>query len=237
MGFFDAISDFVSNTVNSVADVMSDVGKATGLTDIAKSLNLAGEGSNALEVAAILTGGYYAYGAYGASAAAAGDAAAYEAATATTAAGMEVPAGSIIDGVVTQGGMTVPWSNIASGSTLANGTQVVSTVGASGLDSILASSATAGWASTTMEALKTASQAVNLMRIVNASGEQKLVPKNSPVPSGWAIDPTFSPTASTTGATLGNVPFIQQSTADTVPSGLIFVAIGAAVLYFVGNKK
>lgn len=117
------------------------------------------------------------------------------------------------------------------------------------LSSMGASVASAGFLETALATAKEVKKAVDVIQIVNTATKQKsTVPRNAPVPAGWAIDGRWSPSIGdaggkfvydpATGAMIIAEPekavdAIVEPAAGTVPPVLMLAAAAAAVLYWV----
>lgn len=202
MGWFD---DFVSNTVSSVADVVSNTGKSIGISEPLQNAGLAGTGSNAAALAAVAAAGYGAYSYYTAA-----DSAAYTAAAADAAA-----KGS---GAVSFG---IPEAPAIVGTALPP------------LSASVAGSASL-W-STTKEVAGVAkdvlSTAGTVLTIKNAmSGKVMQIPSTEPIPSGWQRIPDYSEGLAAGLGLTPNTAAKQQALLTETGSGADISAAGIAVI-------
>ena len=115
--------------------------------------------------------------------------------------------------------------------------------------SSLGPAVSAGFLESALEVAKGVKKAVDTVRIVNtATQQQSIVPRNAPVPVGWAVDAGWSPSLGDTGAKYSYDPatgalMLQSSTspdaaavvpaAGTVSPVLVLAALAGAVFFLV----
>ena len=115
--------------------------------------------------------------------------------------------------------------------------------------SSLGPAVSAGFLETALEVAKGVKKAVDTVRIVNtATRQQSIVPRNAPLPVGWAQDAGWSPSLGDTGAKYSYDPatgalMLQSSTtpdaaavvpaAGTVSPVLVLAALAGAVFFLV----
>lgn len=211
-----------------------------------KSSGFGGVLTLAAIAAAIYTGGAYA-GFWGAGEAAAGSAAAAagaEAAAAGTAAASTAASATLAESLAAGAA-----SGFASGAASSFGGAALGT--AAGVSAGTIAGTSLGLA-TTLETLKQAKEVVSTVQLVNkVTGQKTVVPKNSPIPAGYAIDPTWNSSigdpagSSLTQAiaalkgqnmnlnTANPAAVVQPGTGAVNP--LVGIAMVAAVLYFVSR--
>lgn len=164
----------VTNTVNSVSDTVSDVGKSTGLSQLAQSLNLAGSNSIAEPVGAVVAA---VYAPELLAATAEGDAAAYEAAQ----------TGVQIGGPMTQAAIT---SSDLAPLQLQSLSELDAQMTEAWRAKMMASTADTSLWSTAKEI---GSGLSNAMTIKNAfTGKTSQIPQGQTPPGGWYAVPDYS---------------------------------------------
>lgn len=115
--------------------------------------------------------------------------------------------------------------------------------------SSLGPAVSAGFLESALEVAKGVKKAVDTVRIVNtATQQQSIVPRNAPVPVGWAVDAGWSPSLGDSGAKYSYDPatgalMLQSSTspeaaavvpaAGTVSPVLVLAALAGAVFFLV----
>lgn len=250
MGVVSSIVDAVGGAVESVVDVVGGAVESVG-NFVGQVVD--GALKNPLKTAALVAAAFFVGPEIFAAAPA--DLAAAELAAGSVPGVIELASGTIVDGAVLQGGMSIPAESLASAISTSSG-QVVSTYGASGLaqamtenalanvgavsTGILNGTSNAGLWATTKEALATAKDVVRTVQLVNAvTGQKSIVPSNSPIPDGWKIDPTFDATLynqqpTTQGQTVTQ-PIVQPSTGNSI-TVMVAIAGLAGVIYFLGKK-
>lgn len=246
------VADFIGGAVEAVGNVVDSVASAVG--NVVDSI-----GSNPLAAVAAAA---LAFATSGASLAAegvvaAGDAAAYVAAADTAGAVMSVDAfapvaSSTLDIYTgaTAAAVNTSVADYAAAAVAGTETGAATAFTSIPLQSLGVSVATPGFLETALEVAKGAKKAVDVIQIVNASTRQKsMVPRNAPVPAGWAVDSRWSPSLGDTGGKFvydpGSGAFVIAQpekpvdasvvapAASTVPPMLALAVAAAAVFYLV----
>jgi hypothetical protein len=245
MSIAQSIADTVGSALSGVADTVGSVVESVG-SFVTKTIDSAF--NDPVKTAAMIAAAIYLGPEVAMS-----DIGAMEAAEASASSFFTVPAGSIVDGAVVQGGMSIPASSIATAVSTSAG-QVVTTYGAEGLASaitggfvapattlstaLLNGTAGPGMWSTTLDALNTAKTVVQTKQLIEtATGKKSVVPLNSPVPTGYTIDAAYVPPTTTAQGQAVNTPIVQPTTTGSTVSAVATLAALAGVVYFLGIKK
>lgn len=251
-----AVTSFVGDVVGGIGDAVSGVVDAVGnvVGKVADTVGNVVDGAlkNPLKTAALVAAAVFAPELAGA---ALGDAAAAEAAAiaATESVGaVALPAGSILDGVVLEGGMSVAADSLYGAVSTATGATVaVSTTGAalgntvaSGLAYQAASAGMAGgWLATAKGALDAANTVSKVMQITNQkTGVKQIVAQADQAPTGWTIDPNFNQMAAQGVQTAPMFPGSTTAAGIVSPSDdsiqiLPMLAAAAGILFLIKARS
>lgn len=242
MGFFSSVKKFFKKVVNTVKSVVKGVlknpGKALAIIALAwatSGASLAAEGA----VAAADAVAYASAADLGAQAFAAVDAFAPIASST-----LDIYTGA------TAAAVTTSVADYTAAAVAGTATGAATAFTAIPLSSMGASVASAGFLETALATAKEVKKAVDVIQIVNTATQQKsTVPRNAPVPPGWAIDARWSPTLGDSGAKFVYDPAtgalilaqpekpvdasVVEPAAGTMPAPLLLAAVAAAIVYFV----